>query len=335
VTAPFSEFDPYLNDPDGWGVSLAQVTEILAPCLDAARVRSVAEVGAFAGDLTRVLVGWAAGAGARVMAIDPAPQPGLVALAEAHPELELIRQTSLDALPELPLPDAIVIDGDHNYFTVSRELELIGERAPGAELPLLLFHDVRWPHGRRDDYFDVTEIPEPDRHPVGGPGTGLYPGDPGVRPDGLPYPHSAAREGGPRNGVLTAVEDFVVRRDGVRLAVVPVFFGFGVAWHQGKPWASDVARLLDPFDRHPVLERLEANRVRQLARGHAWRYELWHAQERLARQEAVLRRLLDSRAFSVAEQLSRLRARAGVATEQSIVSKEEIRHALERDASQP
>ena len=39
--------------------------------------------------------------------------------------------------------------------------------------------------------------------------------------------------------------------------------------------------------------------------------------------------------FSVAEQLSRLRARAGVATEQSIVSKEEIRHALERDASQP
>jgi hypothetical protein len=227
------------------------------------------------------------------------------------------------------MPDAIVIDGDHNYYTVSRELALIGERAPGPELPLLLFHDVRWPHGRRDDYFDSEQIPEDERHEVGGPGTGLYPGDPGIRPDGLPYPRSAAREGGPRNGVLTAIEDFIAPRDDVRLAVVPVFFGFGVAWHTGKPWADDVAEILDPFDQHPVLERLEANRVRQLAQRQAARYELWRTQERLARQQALLQRLLDSSAFSVAERLSRLRARAGIATEQSIVSKEEIRRVLE------
>ena len=43
----------------------------------------------------------------------------------------------------------------------------------------------------------------------------------------------------------------------------------------------------------------------------------------------MLERLLDSSAFAVAERLSRLRARVGVATEQSIVSKEEIRRALE------
>ena len=49
------EFDPYLNDPDGWGVSMAQMTEMMLPCLDAAGVSSIAEVGAFAGDLTRVL----------------------------------------------------------------------------------------------------------------------------------------------------------------------------------------------------------------------------------------------------------------------------------------
>ena len=46
----------------------------------------------------------------------------------------------------------------------------------------------------------------------------------------------------------------------------------------------------------------------------------------------MLQRLLDSSAFSVAERLSRLRARAGVATEQSVVSKEEIRGALEETA---
>jgi hypothetical protein len=328
VVEPPPELDPYSNDPDRWGVSLAQMAELIRPCLDAAGVTSIAEVGAFAGDLTRVLVAWAAGTGARVMAIDPAPQDGLVKLARDHPELALIRETSLQALPRIPMPDAIVIDGDHNYHTVSEELRLIGERAPGAELPLLLFHDVRWPHGRRDDYFDADQIPASARHPVAGETGGIFPGEPGVRPGGLPYPRSAAREGGPGNGVLTAVEDFVDGREGVRLAVVPAFFGFGVAWHTAAPWSAAVARILDPFDGHPVLERLEANRVHQLAAMHSQRTELWRAQERLARQEQVLRRLLHSSAFTVAERLSRLRAGAGVATDQSIVSKEEIRRAL-------
>ena len=323
-------FDPYLNDPDGWGVSLAQMTELIRPCLDAAAVQSVAEIGAFAGDLTRVLVQWAAAAGARVTAIDPAPQAGLVALAEDHPELELIRRTSLEALPEIPMPDAIIIDGDHNYYTVRRELALIAQRASGAELPVLLFHDVRWPHGRRDDYFDPQQIPAADRHPVAGAAGGIYPGDPGVRPGGLPYPRSAAHEGGPRNGVLTAIEDFIAEHDGVRLAVVPAFFGFGVAWHTDRPGSAELARILDPLDANPVLDRLEANRVEHLARGHARRVEIWELQERLSRHEALLRRLLDSSAFAVAERLSRLRAAAGVATEQSIVSKDEIRRVLDR-----
>jgi len=324
-----THFDPYLNDPDHWGVSLAQMSELIRPCLNAAGVTSIAEVGAFAGDLTRVLVDWAGGAGASVMAIDPAPQPGLEALAREHPELQLVRETSLAALPAILMPDAIVIDGDHNYYTVSEELRLIGERAQGAELPLLLFHDVRWPHGRRDDYFDAEQVPAQARHPVAGTGAGIVPGEAEARPGGLPYPRSAAHEGGPGNGVLTAVEDFVSAREGVRLAVVPAFFGLGVAWHTAKPWSDDVARILDPFDGHPILERLEANRVHHLAAMHQRRTELWNAQARLERQERVLRRLLDSSAFGVAERLSRLRARAGVATEQSIVSKEEILRALE------
>ena len=67
----------------------------------------------------------------------------------------------------------VVIDGDHNYYTVSEELRLIGERAAGAELPLLLFHDVCWPHARRDDYFAPELIPEPttaSRSPESGRG---------------------------------------------------------------------------------------------------------------------------------------------------------------------
>jgi SAM-dependent methyltransferase len=323
-----TQFDPYLNDPERWGVSMAQMAEIMLSCLDAAGARSVMEVGAFAGDLTRVLADWASGAGAKVTAIDPSPQDGLVRLAEEHEAVELVRRASVDALPDLPVPDAAVIDGDHNYFTVSRELRLIAERAGGAELPLLMFHDVCWPHGRRDDYFDPAAIPDEFRQPLADGDGGLFPGDPGLRPGGLPYPRSAASEGGPRNGVLTAVEDFASSREGLRLVVVPVFFGFGVLWQRDAQWGEKIAQLLDPWDRNPVLERLEANRIRHLAQKHEHLAELWRAQERQARQEAVLRRLLESSAFSVAERLSRLRMRAGVAKDQSIVSKDEIRRAL-------
>lgn len=307
---------------------MAQMAEILLPCLDMAGVRTVAEIGAFAGDLTSVLADWAARSGAHVIAIDPAPKDDLVALGRERPEVELVRETSLEAIERLELPDAIVIDGDHNYFTVSEELRRIAARAEEGALPLLLFHDVGWPHARRDDYFAPEQIPAEHRHPIAGDAGGLFPGDDGLRPGGLPYPMSAARAGGARNGVLTAVEDFVAASDGLRLAVVPAFFGFGVVWSGDAPWADRIAELVDGWDRHPVLERLEANRVLHLARGHLITTQLWSAQERLVRQEAVLRRMLGSSAFSVAEWLSRLRVRAGVARGQSAVSKDEIRRAL-------
>jgi hypothetical protein len=321
--------DPYLNDPERWAVSMAQHAELMLPCLDAAGARSVMEVGAFAGDLTRLLVDWAAGSGARVLAIDPAPQDGLVQLDRERSELELVRETSLEALPHLPLAEAVVIDGDHNHYTVSQELRLIAERVERGRWPLVLFHDVAWPHGRRDDYFDPEQIPADARHPIAGGEGGLFPGDPGVRPGGLPYPRSAAREGGPGNGVLTAVEDFAAAHEDLRLAVVPVFFGFGALWPAHAPWADAVARILKPWDRNPMLARLEANRVRHLAQGHSRLMELWSEQDRRSRQEKVLRRLLESSAFALAERLSRLRLRAGVATGQKAVSKDEIRRALD------
>ena len=329
MTRTRRHLDPYLNDPQHWGVSMAQMAELMLPCLEAVGARSVVEIGAFAGDLTRVLVDWAAGSGARVSAIDPEPQPALVALERDHPELELIRDASLAALPRIPPADAVIVDGDHNYHTVAAELRLIAEQAAGADLPLLLFHDVAWPHGRRDDYYAPEQIPADARHPLVGPDEGIVPGEPGARRGGLPYARSAAREGGPRNGVLTAVEDFVADREGIRLVVVPVFFGFGVAWHAASPGADELARILEPWDRNPLLERLEENRLHHLATGYARTVEGWDRDRRDARREAVLRRLLESSAFAIAERLSRLRGRAGIAPGSAVVSKDEIRAALD------
>jgi hypothetical protein len=184
----------------------------------------------------------------------------------------------------------------------------------------------------RQNTFDDEQIHEYLRHPQAGTRGGLVPGEPGLTPGGLPYPRSAEREGGERNGVLTAVEDFVASRQRVRLVVVPVFFGFGVVWHEDAPYAAELDRILAPWDRNPILERLEANRVHHLAQSHRHLAEVWAERERRSDQEALLRRLLDSSAFAVAERLSLLRVRAGVATEHSVISKEEVRRVLDDDA---
>lgn len=319
--------DPFANDPGRWAHSLVHHSELLLPILDAAGARSVVEIGAYAGDLTAVLVDWAAKSGARVAAVDPSPQDSLVELAQANHALQLVRETSLEALKHIEMPDAVVIDGDHNHYTVSEELRLIDERA-GSELPLLLFHDVSWPHGRRDDYYAPELIPEDRRQPIA-EGGGLFPGVEGIRAGGLPYKGAAAHEGGPRNGVLTAVEDFVEGRDELRLAVVPVFFGLGVVWRRDAEWADEMEKVLAPWDGNPLLERLEANRVLHLAVAHFQYVDASQARARVARQEAVLQRMLESSAFAVAERLSTLRQRLGIARGQAVVGKDEIRRALD------
>jgi hypothetical protein len=325
MALPRTNVDPDFTeptDPGRWGHSLANLTEIMLPCLDAAGARSIVEVGAYAGDLTALLVEWGGAVGARIWAIDPAPQERLVVLAEERSDLELVRATSLEALATIPLPDAAIIDGDHNYYTVSEELRTLAERAGDGPLPLLLFHDVGWPHGRRDAYYAPDRIPPGHRQPIV-EGGGLFPGVTGVRAGGLPYKWPAAREGGPRNGVLTAVEDFMAARGGLRLAVVPAFFGFGAAWEEDAPWADELAAVLAPHDRHPVLERLEANRVHHLASAHHQMVHLALAWQRIERQQALLRKLLDSKTFAVAERLSTLRQRGKPA-----YSKAEVRELL-------
>jgi hypothetical protein len=324
MAGPDPDIDPE-TDPGRWGHSLANLAEVLLPCLEAAEVRSIVELGAYAGDLTAVLADWAAAAGARVTAVDPFPEQRLAELATERPNVDLVRETSIAALPALARADAVIIDGDHNYFTVSEELRLID--AGDGDLPLVLLHDVCWPHGRRDDYYDPDQIPAEHRQPIA-EGGGLFPGEPGITPGALPYRAAAAREGGARNGVLTAVEDFMSGREDLQLAVIPAFFGLGVLWPRGAPWADAVAAVVAPWDHNPLLARLERNRVFHLASAQMSLAEAAIARQRAGRREAMLRRLLDSSAFAVAERLSRLRVRLGVATEHVEISKEQIRRAL-------
>jgi hypothetical protein len=305
VTGGQRGFDPA-------GQSLVHMWELVRACLDVRRAASVVEIGGRAGELTRELADRAAAQGGRVAAIEPSPEPELEDLATRRPELELVREPSIDALRRIEMPDALIVDGDHNYYTVSEELRAVADRSGRAGLPLLLLHDVGWPHARRDTYYAPDRIPERHRQPMV-ENAALAPGEPGVAHAGLRYRWAASRQGGPRNGVLTAIEDFVADRDGLRLAIVPVFFGLAVLWEADADWADAVAEVATKWDRDPVLARLEGHRVANVVE------RLRHAQElgeiaalrseraRHAEQERLLRAMLGSRAFAWGETLSRLR----------------------------
>jgi hypothetical protein len=294
------------TNPDEAGYSLGNFFEIWGACFEVAGARSVIEVGAERGRLTQELLKWAAPTGARVTAIEPAPVSDLLELVEAHPDLEVVEETSLEALERLPIADAIVLDGDHNYYTLSNELRLIAERAPDGRVPLLVFHDVCWPLARRDQYAAPDRIPEEHRHPYG-EDIKLVPGNKGTAERGLPFEWGALEEGGPRNGVMTAIEDFMAERDGLRLAVIPILFGCGLLWPEDAPWADEVAEIVEPWDRNPILERVETARVTQLVQRHSREQEIDERFDHTLKLEEVVRRILASRAFGALESLSRLR----------------------------
>jgi hypothetical protein len=309
------------TDPDENAASIVNAAELVFGALDAAGARSVAEVGAFHGKSTRELLGWARAGGARVVAIDPTPEPALRELAGERDDLELIEATSLEALAELDM-DAVILDGDHNYFTLSEELRLISARHPDERLPLLIFHDIGWPLARRDAYYAPERIPPEHRQPLARD-VYLVPGEPGTVDGGMPFACVAAQEGGPRNGILTAIEDFAAGRDQLAFASVPAFFGVGFAWDRRAPWADAVAELLAPWDRNPMLERLEANRLRQMSERYRITRLLDQLEARSEPRDELLRTMLGSRALALAE-----RASGAVRRGTPAFSREQIRAAL-------
>ena len=122
---------------------------------------------------------------------------------------------SLEALPLASGSfDCILIDGDHNWYTVYNELRLIRERELLRIGGMIFFHDVSWPYGRRDMYYQPELIPTAFRHPY--QRKAVVPGKSALADGGESdaYLCNATHEGGRRNGVLTAIEDFMKEHQG-------------------------------------------------------------------------------------------------------------------------
>jgi cephalosporin hydroxylase len=204
---------------------------VLAPVLEELSPRRVVEIGALQGETTVKLLDLL-GEGAEVHVIDPLPQFDPSEHQRRFPgRYHFHRGLSHDVLPTLPPVDAALIDGDHNWYTVYNELKMLAAtaREAGTLLPLVFMHDVGWPYGRRDLYYAPERIPEEFRQPYAQ--KGVHPAHSELLADGGLNAEfaTAISEGGARNGVMTAMEDFVAKhQEPLRVVTVPVYFGLAV-----------------------------------------------------------------------------------------------------------
>jgi hypothetical protein len=270
---PSRELDARVTpeEPTGEPVlhSLAEFSELILECCELAGARSIVEVGCEWGLTTSALAEWARTHDATVHCVEPYPTLEFRRVIETHPATQLIEELSPAALAAAPPGDVYLLDGDHNYWTVSRELDTAARAAAasGTE-PIVFLHDAGWPWGRRDIYYAPEQIPAEAVHPHTFE-RGVVLGakdvvDGGFRSGGV-YA-IALEEGGRYNGVLTAIEDFLERTPGYRFWFVPPVFGLGVLVPGAQPWSDAVSALVERWATHPMLSRLEDNRLRLFLR---------------------------------------------------------------------
>ena len=202
-----------------------------APLIETLKPKRLLEIGAeFGWNTSHVLEGlhWP---GAHLDVIDTVPLQSLRDTLEPYGEAEVALHVakSVDVVGQLGPYDFVLLDGDHNWRTVYSELTLLYGAADRAGLtpPVVVAHDCAWPYARRDMYYSPDDWNEVERQPYAY--RGIRPGEPELVDRGLNARFAnALMEGGPENGVLTAIEDFVASRGRVSLHVLPFHNGLGI-----------------------------------------------------------------------------------------------------------
>ena len=250
--------------------SMSEFATLILPCPDEAKASDIAEIGSEFGGMSKVLADHTSKKGGRLMCIDPEPAPGFAEWAAAEDHVHHIAKPSLDALKSCEAADAWFVDGDHNYYTVFHELERIDAIQKAAKRPLLAFlHDVRGPA-----HAAISTTRQTVSRPAGGTLIVLNTGCGLVKMVRIAAEVCAEKSvrsvaleaGGPRNGVLTAVEDFLKAADceerPLLYAHVPAVLGLGIIFDAAADWSSALAEFLVPYHANPLIARLEENRLR-------------------------------------------------------------------------
>lgn len=245
-----------------WDIIIEPVLSMLEPAV-------VVEIGSDQGKNTVRLLDFCKENNAILNAVDPLPKFDVDALKKQYGRHFVFHKSlSLNAIPKIGVSDAVLIDGDHNWYTVINELRLI-ERChieSSKAFPLVMVHDIGWPYGRRDLYYNPENIPDKFRKPYK---------QKGVRPDSAElleegglnqHLNNSIYENDLQSGVLTAIEDFLKETDqSIEFLKLPGLSGLGILVdHRLKDKKDALITFLGDFDFDPSVRGYfeEIERVR-------------------------------------------------------------------------
>lgn len=237
--------------------SMSAFREMFEVLFEHRKIGVVVEVGVESGQVSSIYADLGAD---KVYCVDLYPSEQLRAALAQDDRLELVERPSPQVLPELPIADLYVLDGDHNYAVLHGELTWLLKNAPDAVIAL---HDVLWPCSRRDLYYEPSLLRGDDKHPVTSDGPTVWHDE--LTPAGFVGLDSfsvAIDAGGERNGVTTAIEDAIAEAaDEWQFVIVPAVFGMGVLVRKGSPNAQEILDRLAPYTTSALLAMLENNRI--------------------------------------------------------------------------
>ncbi len=231
-------------------------TNIILPIIQSINAKYIVEIGSDKGLNTKNILEYCKSTDAHMTAIDPFPNFDLDNFKKEYGEkFEIYEELSISRLPLLSDYDVILIDGDHNWYTVYNELKIIEKTFKNKKFPLIFFHDVGWPYAKRDLYYNPDNIPPVYRHSY--KKLGMYPGNSNLEKKGglnASY-NNSIYENSPKNGVLTAIEDFI-EESNLEFAIhfINAFYGLGILYLKNKEMERIVTKHLKNADFVSILE---------------------------------------------------------------------------------
>ena len=214
--------------------SVSEFSDLILEALKLADATTIVEIGAEYGGMSALLAEYCRARGGQFTTIDPAPKREFHDWLSANPDVRHLAKTSLAAFDDIGEADAWLVDGDHNWYTVYHELRHIEAISRRTGKPVLVFlHDIGWPCGRREYLLcaRTDSLRNIDNRTAmrAAPRLIMKPWVERRGFRGMGQFAFAALAGGARNGVMTAIDDFLAEalRAGKEygFAEIPAVFG--------------------------------------------------------------------------------------------------------------
>ena len=229
---------------------------IIEPIFKIIKPKKIIEIGSEYGINTKNILEYSHENNSYLITIDPNPKFNVEELKKEYPNIfNFKKDISLNSLKSIDDYDLILIDGDHNWYTVYNELKIIEQKFNEKELPIILLHDIGWPYGRRDLYYNPSNIPKEYLNPY--EKLGILPGKDELVKHGLNYnSNNAIYENTPKNGVCTAVEDFIKESNiNLNFKKINAYHGLGILYQEKKITTESLNKIILKSDICGVLEK--------------------------------------------------------------------------------